>query len=113
MGGGWGRSRRKAAEGVGRGIAPRCRDPESGSGNPQGAPLWGADGGGSARKGAEGGGQGEREARGYLPASTRGGVKAPRQHRGREYEPRAERRRIRKRMAMRVEHSRETALLLL
>lgn len=80
-------------------------------GIPQGAPLWGADGGGSARKGAEGGGQGERGARGHLPASTRGGVKAPRQHRGRDYEPRAERRRIRKRMAMRVEHSRETALL--
>ena len=26
---------------------------------PQGAPLWGADGGGSARQGAEGGGQGD------------------------------------------------------
>lgn len=102
-----------AAEGEGRGIAPRCRDPESGSGNPPGAPHWGADGGGSARKGAEGGGQGERGVWGHFPASTRGGVMAPRQHRGREYEPRAERRRIRKWMAMRVEHSRETALLLL
>ena len=74
-------------------------------------PPFGGRMGEEPPNGGGGGGQGERGVRGHFPASTRGGVKAPRQHRGREYEPRAERRRIRKRMAMRVEHSRETALL--